>query len=188
MLCLLILSQANVRQKITFGFSPVKNPSSPSNNLFPFYIEARLEVRDLLVEDDSIHLFVRCSHPDGICPYCGSVSRKTYSKYYRTIVDLPILRRGVTMHMESRKLFCANETCKKKAFAEHPGNKVFRYRRRTRRCEILVAQHGLYCSSGKAKVLINAQGIPLCNTTELGDIHRMQVDRYGSVRNIGIDD
>lgn len=175
-------------KKSHLAFPRLENPSSPSINLSPFYIEARLEVRDLLVKDDSIHLFVRCSHPDGICPYCGSVSSKIHSKYYRTIVDLPILGRGVTIHMESRKFFCANETCNKKTFAEQPGNEVFRYRRRTRRCEILVARHGLCCSSGKAKALINAQGIPLCNTTVLRDIHRMQVDKYSSVQNIGIDD
>lgn len=101
---------------------------------------------------------------------------------------MPILGKVVTIHMESRKFFCPNEDYKKKTFAEQLGNEVFRYRRRTRRGEILVAQHGLYCSSNKAKALINTIGIPLCNTTVLRDIHRMNVDEYSSVENIGIDD
>ena len=90
--------------------------------------------------------------------------------------------------MESRKFFCLNEECKKKTLAKQPGNGVFRYRRRTRRCEILVAKHGVYCSSKKAKDLISTMGVPLCNTTVLRDIHRMNIDEYNSVENIEVDD
>lgn len=169
-------------------FSQLENSYSESICLSSFYTDARLEISDTLIEDGSILLFVRCCNTDGICPYCGASSSKVHSKYYRTIVDLPVLGKAVTIRMESRKFFCPNEKCKKKTFAEQPGNEVFRYRRRTRRCEILVAKHGLYCSSNKAKALINATGIPLCNTTVLRDIHRMNVDEYNCVENIGIDD
>ncbi len=182
-----VTSKCNTK-KSHLPFPRLENSSSASINISSFYTDARLEIMDLLVEHDSIRLFVRCLNSHGVCPYCGTHSDKVHSKYSRTIVDLPILGKVVTIHMESRKFFCPNEACKKKTFAEQPGNEVFRYRRRTRRCELLVARHGLYCSSGKAISLINSLGIPLCNTTVLRDIHRMNVDKYSSVRNIGIDD
>jgi len=78
--------------------------------------------------------------------------------------------------------------CGKKTFAEQPGNEVFRYRRRTRRCEIMVVGHGLLCSSNKAKRLIRTVGIPLSNTTISRDIHRMSINPRDSVKNIGVDD
>ena len=170
------------------SFSQEENSFRESISLSTFYTDSLLEITDVLVEHDSIHLFVRCCNNHGICPYCGTLSDKVHSKYDRTLVDLSILGKVVTIHMASRKFFCSNAECRKKTFAEQPGNEVFRYRRRTRRCEMLVTQHGLYCSSNKAKALINAVGIPLCNTTILRDIHRINVDEYSSVENIGIDD
>ena len=175
-------------KKSQFRFPSTEDSSNESIGLSPFYADSRLEIRDIIVEDDSVHLFVQCCNDHGVCPYCGSVSRKVHSKYCRTIVDLPILGKALLLHMESRKFFCLNEECKKKTFAEQPGNEVFRYRRRTRRCEILVAKHGVYCSSNKAKALISTMGVPLCNTTVLRDIHRMNIDEYNSVENIGVDD
>lgn len=169
-------------------FSQLEKPSCNSVALSSFYTDSRLEIIKVLVEPDSVHLYVQCCNIHGICPYCGTVSHKVHSKYYRTIVDLPILGKTVILHMESRKFFCSNEECKKKTFAEQPGNEVFRYRRRTRRCEILVTRQGLYSSSNKAKTLLNTIGVPLCNTTVLRDIHRINIDEYRSVENIGVDD
>ena len=171
-----------------YRFPPKENSTDASISLSPFYTDSRLEIRDVIVEPNSIHLLVQCCNDHGVCPYCGAVSHKVHSKYCRIIVDLPILGKNVTIHMKSRKFFCPNEECKKKTFAEQPGNEVFRYRRRTRRCEILVVKHGIYCSSNKAKALINTMGVPLCNTTVLRDIHRMSIDEYNSVENIGVDD
>ena len=121
-------------------FPQKENSFRESISLSSFYTDASFEIINMLVENNSIHLFVRCRNNHGVCPYCGTVSEKVHSNYYRTIVDLPILGKIVTIHVESRKFFCPNDECKKKTFAEQPGNELFRYRRRTRRCEVLVAK------------------------------------------------
>jgi hypothetical protein len=56
----------------------------------------------------------------------------------RHVTDLPILGRRTVLHLEMRKFFCHDEDCSHKTFAEQPGTEVFRYRRRSRRCEVLV--------------------------------------------------
>lgn len=123
-------------------FPQLENLLSCSLSLSSFYADACLEVREMFIEDDVVHLFVRCCNNHGICPYCGVFSSKIHNMYYRTIVDLSILGKVTTVHMESRKSFCSNEKCKKKTFAEQTGNEVFRYRRRIRRYEVFVAKQG----------------------------------------------
>ena len=66
-----------------------------------------------------------------------------HSNYIRTVTDLSILGCPVVITLKTRKFFCRNPGCLKKTFAEQPGDEIFRYRRRTRRCEMAVIQHGL---------------------------------------------
>ncbi len=159
-----------------------------SCNLSSLYERAEISIESINQSVSTIEMYVKTNLNYGLCPYCGKISFKVHSKYNRVITDLPILGKKVVLHMQTRKFFCHNPMCGKKTFAEQPGNEVFRYRRRTRRCEIIVIQHGLLCSSNKAKKLIRAVGIPLCNTTILRDIHRMSIMPRDSVKNIGVDD
>ena len=134
------------------------------------------------------HVYARCNLPHGVCPYCGHVSRSVHSRYHRTIADLSILGHPVIITFEARKFFCHNPDCRKKTFAEQPGDEVFRYRRRTRRCEMAVTQHGLKCSSESARKLLSATGVPLSGDTVLRDVHRMSVPERCEVKEIGVDD
>ena len=134
------------------------------------------------------HVYARCNLPHGVCPYCGHVSRSVHSRYHRTIADLSILGHPVIITFEARKFFCHNPDCRKKTFAEQPGDEVFRYRRRTRRCEMVVTQHGLKCSSESARKLLSATGVPLSGDTVLRDVHRMSVPERCEVKEIGVDD
>lgn len=166
-----------------------ENHSQPCDcSLSSFYERAEISIESIEQSDSTIDIHVKTNLNYGICPYCGAISFKVHSKYYRAITDLPVLGKEVILRMQTRKFFCQNPMCEKKTFAEQPGNEVFRYRRRTRRCELMVAQHGLICSSSKAQRLIQAIGIPLCNTTILRDIHRMSIAPGHSIKNIGVDD
>lgn len=136
----------------------------------------------------SYHLFARCNLPYGECPYCGNRSHRVHSKYVRTIADLSILGLPVVISFEARKFFCDNQDCHRKTFAEQPGDEVFRYRRRTRRCEMVVTQHGLNTSSEAARKLLSAIGVRVSGDTVLRDIHRMSVPEHREVHEIGVDD
>ena len=124
----------------------------------------------------------------GVCPYCGHVSRKVHSRYFRTMQDLSILGKRVILHLEVRKFFCCNEVCRKKTFAEQPGTEVFRYRRRTCRCERAVARLGISASSNSVSCLLGHWGIHISSSTVLRDLHRIHPSNYEDVVEIGVDD
>ena len=101
---------------------------------------------------------------------------------------MSILGERVILHLEVRKFFCHNDDCRRKTFAEQPGDEVFRYRRRTCRCERTVARHGISVSSGSASRLLAHMGIFISSSTVLRDLHRMRTPRYDSVEEVGVDD
>ena len=139
-------------------------------------------------DDGIFHLYGSSSLEYGRCPYCGRISRRVHSRYVRTIQDLSILGRHVVLYLEVRKFFCDNEDCHRKTFAEQPGDEVFRYRRRTCRCERAVARHGISVSSGSASRLLEHMGIHISSSTILRDIHRMRPSSYEEVKQVGVDD
>ena len=139
-------------------------------------------------DDGIFHLYGSSNLEYGRCPYCGRISHRVHSRYVRTIHDLSILGRRVVLYLEVRKFFCDNEDCRMKTFAEQPGDEVFRYRRRTCRCERAVARHGISVSSGSASRLLEHMGIRISSSTVLRDIHRMRPSQYQQVKEVGVDD
>lgn len=156
--------------------------------LFQIYQSSDLFIHGAEYDDNVFHLYASSSLDYGICPYCGHVSESVHSKYFRTVQDLSILGRRVVLHLEVRKFFCHNQDCRRKTFAEQPGDEVFRYRRRTCRCERMVARQGLSVSSGSASRLLGHMGIHLSSSTVLRDLHRMHPSAYKDVREVGVDD
>ena len=120
---------------------PTKLPEC--DGISRIYLSSGLQIQNIEQSDGVFNVYASSSSEEGICPYCGHKSSKVHSRYVRVIHDLSILGRSVVIYLEVRKFFCHNHQCKKKTFAEQPGDEVFRYRRRTCRCERAVARHGL---------------------------------------------
>ena len=152
------------------------------------YTTSGLYVENVDHFDNTLHFYCRSSAPSGVCTYCGNKSKQVHSRYQRVVNDLSILGREVLLTLEVRKFFCKNANCSKKTFAEQPGNEIFRYRRRTRRCETAVIRQGLSVSSGMASKLLSFSGIVLSRSTILRDLHRLRPSEYKDVEEIGIDD
>ena len=176
--------------KITTIFPQCLTQSWANADLSALYSPSDLwiEHAESCEDHQSYHLFARCNLPYGDCPYCGNRSHRVHSKYMRTIADLSILGLPVVISFEARKFFCDNPDCRRKTFAEQPGDEVFRYRRRTRRCEMVVTQHGLNTSSESARKLLATIGVRVSGDTVLRDIHRMSVPAHQEVHEIGVDD
>ena len=130
-----------------------------SEGISLIYLSSEINILFADHDDGIFHLYGSSSLEYGRCPYCGRISRRVHSRYVRTIQDLSILGRRVVLYLEVRKFFCDNEDCRKKTFAEQPGDEVFRYRRRTCRCERAVARHGISVSSDSACRLLEHLGI-----------------------------
>lgn len=152
------------------------------------YQSSELIIHEAVHDGHVFHLYASSYLDYGICPYCGHVSSRVHSRYFRTIQDLSILGERVVLHLEVRKFFCLNDDCRRKTFAEQPGDEVFRYRRRTCRCEKAVARHGISVSSSSASRLLAHMGIHISPSTVLRDLHRMHPSNYEDVEEIGVDD
>lgn len=156
------------KSKITTFLRQCLTSTSAKADLSAIYSPSDLSVEQVELEDmRTYHVYARCNLPHGVCPYCGHVSRSVHSRYHRTIADLLILGHPVIITFEARKFFCYNPDCRKKTFSEQPGDEVFRYRRRTRRCEMAVTKHGLKCSSESARKLLSAIGVPLISNSSV---------------------
>ena len=120
------------------------------------YISSELTIHEVVHDSNVFHLYASSSLGYGICPYCGHVSSQVHSRYSRTIYDLSILGERVVLHLEVRKFFCHNEDCRMKTFAEQPGDEVFRYRRRTCRCERVLCLHHANTLGGRFASVLRA--------------------------------
>lgn len=157
-------------------------------NLFSFYSCSDLAAESIEVYHNTITVYLQSNLSYGTCPYCGMINKKVHSHYTRTLNDLSILGKTVILYLYVRKFFCCNPSCNKKTFAEQPGSEIFRYRRRTRRCEMQVLHHGLLLSSSKAAKLLRCLGIEVSGSTILKDIHRVDIPSSPHVSEIGVDD
>jgi len=168
--------------------NPVRTKLPECDGISQVYLSSGFLVQNIEQSDGVFHVYATSSSEGGVCPYCGQKSKKVHSRYVRVIHDLSILGHGVVIYLGVRKFFCHNHECDKTTFAEQPGTEVFRYRRRTCRCEVAVARHGISASSNSASRLLSLLGIPVSSSTVLRDLHRMRPSSYEDVREVGVDD
>ena len=177
-----------VTTKIADNGDSVATKLPECDGISRIYLSSGLQIQNIEQSDGVFNVYASSSSEEGICPYCGHKSSKVHSRYVRVIHDLSILGRSVIIYLEVRKFFCHNHQCKKKTFAEQPGDEVFRYRRRTCRCERAVARHGLSVSSNSASKLLGHLGVHISPSTVLRDLHRIPLPAYPDVSRIGVDD
>ncbi|KOC50107.1 ISL3 family transposase [Clostridium botulinum] len=67
---------------------------------------------------DTFYIDVVSNRKQVICPFCGTPSTKTHSRYIKQFQDLPIQGKKVIINLTNRKMFCVNEDCSHKTFAE----------------------------------------------------------------------
>ena len=178
--------------KVTTINSEYDNPCTAKlpecGGISQIYLSSGLLVQNIEQSDGVFHVYAVSFSEEGTCPYCGHKSKKVHSRYVRVIHDLSILGHRVIIYLGVRKFFCHNHECGKTTFAEQPGTEVFRYRRRTCRCEVAVARHGISASSNSASRLLSLLGISVSSSTVLRDLHRMRPSSYEGVRKVGVDD
>ena len=78
------------------------------------------------------------------CPGCDQPSFRIYSRYTRTLSDLPVAGRRVVIDVRVRRFCCIGSDCRTKIFAERLGpNLAAAYGRRTARLDCIVHHLGL---------------------------------------------
>lgn len=70
------------------------------------------------VSDDSIYMDIESTLMEVRCPYCQATSSRVHSRYTREFQDLPIQNKKTIIRLRNRKMFCPNQECTHKTFAE----------------------------------------------------------------------
>ena len=75
-------------------------------------------VESACYEGDKAVITVRPSGSFGLCPSCGTVSRRIHSRYRRRVTDLPLSGRVVELLVIARRFRCEAVLCGRQIFTE----------------------------------------------------------------------
>ena len=107
------------------------------------------------------------------CPGCDQPSFRIYSRYTRTLSDLPVAGRRVVIDVRVRRFRCIGSDCRTKIFVERLGpNLAAAYGRRTARLDCIVHHLGLALSGPPAASFARRLMVPASWDTMLRTVRR----------------
>src|ERR1700704_3303172 len=75
-------------------------------------------VESAYYEGDKAFIAVRASGSIGLCPSCGTVSRRSHSRYRGPVGSLPLCGRIVQLLVIARRFRCDSVLCGRQIFTE----------------------------------------------------------------------
>ena len=140
-------------------------------------------------EGDKAVIAVRASRSVGVCPSCGTVSRRVHSHYRRLVTDLPLSGRIVQLLVVARRFRCDAVLCGRQIFTERFAEGVLApSARRTARVEFIVHHLGLALGGRPAACFAKRLSLPVSKDTLLRVVRRRSRPPVDPLRVIGIDD
>ncbi|MEV6995967.1 ISL3 family transposase [Streptomyces sp. NPDC093228] len=136
----------------------------------------------------SLRIRARCTRPGGVCPACGTSSRRVHSRYLRTLADTAVAGRAADIELTLRRFFCDAVACRKRTFAEQVDGLTVRYGRRTPAEQPLLERVALALGGQAGGRLITHMGVPTSGSTLLRMIHRLEVPAPRRVEVLGVDE
>ncbi len=157
----------------------------PRSNLVP----SGFVVESAYFEGDKAVIAVRASGSFGLCPSCGTVSRRVHSRYRRRVTDLPLSGRIVQLLVIARRFRCDAVLCGRQIFTERFAAGVLApSARRTARMESIVHHLGLALGGRPAAGFAKRLMLPVSKDTLLRVVRRRSRPPADPLRVIGIDD
>lgn len=147
-----------------------------------------LEVKEISVKDNVFTFKTQSTSAGAICPYCGTYSEKSKSRYLRRLQGPSLGDYQVVLHFHARIVFCNNEECSKGSFAEQPGAEIHRYQRRTRRLDEIVSRLCVGMSAEYAAKQFRAMNIRISPRQIIYQQKRVGLPSVENLSVIGIDD
>src|SRR3974390_3581605 len=155
------------------------------SNLVP----AEFVVESAFFEADKAVFTVRRASGFGLCPSCGTVSRRVHSHYRRRVTDLPLSGRVVQLVVIARRFRCDAVLCGRQIFTERfPEGALAPSARRTARLDCIVHHLGLARGGRPAASFARLLMLPVSNDTLLRVVRRRIQPSREPLRVVGIDD
>jgi len=146
-------------------------------------------VESAFCQADSTVIRVRSLTSFGLCPSCGTVSRRVHSHYRRRVTDLPLSGRIVQLVVVARRFRCDAVLCGRQIFTERfPEGVLAPSARRTTRLDCIVHHLGLALGGRPAALFARRLMLPVSNDTLLRVVRRRSRPRSDPLKVIGIDD
>src|ERR1700744_3531965 len=146
-------------------------------------------VESAYYEGDKAVILVRASGSVGLCPSCGTVSRRVHSRYRRRVTDLPLAGRIVRLLVIARCFRCDAVLCGRQIFTERFAEGVLApSSRRTAGLDSIVHHLGLAVGGGRAGGVSEKMMLPVSKDTLLRVVRRRSRPPADPLRVIGIDD
>ena len=140
-------------------------------------------------DGDRAIITVRPSRGFGLCPSCGTVSRRVHSHYRRRVTDLPLSGRIVQLVVIARRFRCDTVLCGRQIFTERFADHVLApSARRTTRLDCIVHHLGLALGGRPAAGLAKRLMLPVSNDTLLRVVRRRSRPPADRLAIVGIDD
>lgn len=150
--------------------------------------EEKLQLQSLEIKADHISLFATTAAATAKCPVCGCVSDRVHSHYCRTLSDLPLHGRPVTLFLRVRRFFCDQSGCRRVIFAERIPEVAGDYARKTDRLESALLVVG-FALGGEAGFRLAVElGLTSSPDTLLRRIRSAPLPDSSEVRVLGVDD
>ncbi len=157
-----------------------------ANALFGFGARVRFDSFELL--ESEVRVFAHISGKTSRCPDCRCRSSRVHSRYIRTIKDLPISGKNVSLQIRVRRFICVNANCLRKTFVEDASTIVDPHSRCTRRLFESEQQIGLALGGEAGSRLAERLGIVVSGDTLLRRLNCLASKPIPALRVVGVDD
>ncbi|MDE3768699.1 ISL3 family transposase [Sinorhizobium meliloti] len=126
----------------------------------------------------------------GICPDCGLRTRNRHGWSNRSLQDLPVQGKTVTVKLRLSRWRCAHQKCERQTFTDRLPTIASPYARRTRRVSEIVGLLGHSAGGRPGERLMQRLGMPVSDDTILRQLKRdaARAHRDATIRVVGIDD
>ncbi len=158
-------------------------------NLQSFYPEC-LQITAIRETATQIIINLKSGKHQHQCGSCLEEMTVYHGTYVRTVQDLPILGKNVTLHITSYEYYCTNETCDQKTFVEDYDGFLSKYSRLTTRCEEFIKILALETSCEGAALICSKMGLKVSGDTIIRRLKQI-ADHEGPKKCgevIGVDD
>lgn len=148
-----------------------------------------LKIVNIVEDERSLTIYIKSQKHSHQCISCGQEMNVYHATYVRTVQDLPIFQKNVTLKITAYNYFCSDEACGTKTFAEDYGKFIGRSGRMTDRLEDFIRMLSLETNCEGAAAVCKEMGIRVSGDTIIRLLRKMAEKpspRCGDA--IGVDD